>query len=94
MVITPEFFTDVVDDERDMNEVFMKEYNNRVEDWECDEDMQAEDFAEIHMEEWRDWDWENTSWLSLRSRMWYCCGVWSWGCMMITLCHFVTGITM
>ena len=66
MNITPQFFTSTEDDGRDMCEVFMKEYNNRVDDWDCDEEMDAEDFAHIHLEEWREWDWDDTSWYRCR----------------------------
>ena len=75
MKLSPNFFTNTESDGRDMEEVFMDEYNNRVDHWECEEDMDVLDFADMHFDEWKDWDWEDNSWERLRYCMWYCCGV-------------------
>ena len=75
MTISPEQFTNVDSAVLDQNDIFYKEYENRVEDWECDEEMDEYDFALIHFDEARDWENDNLDWVSVRYNMWYTCGV-------------------
>ncbi len=74
--ISPEMFTNTEDGVCDQNEIFYKEYGNRVEDWECDEDMDEDDFATIHFGESENFDPETENdWVRIRYNMWYTCGV-------------------
>ncbi len=76
MTLSPENFTNLVGGVLDQTETFYKEYENRVEDWECDEDMDVEDFAEIHFSEYENFVPEDeTDWVRVRYNMWYTCGV-------------------
>ena len=74
--ISPEMFTNTEDGVCDQNEIFYKEYGSRVEDWECDEDMDEDDFATIHFGESENFDPETENdWVRIRYNMWYTCGV-------------------
>ena len=76
MILTPDKFTNVDDAICDQNDIFYKEYANRVEDWEMDEDVSEDDFATILWEGVADWNPEDDiDWVSIRYQMWYTCGV-------------------
>ena len=76
MILTPDKFTNVDDAIYDQNDIFYKEYANRVEDWEMDEDVSEDDFAAILWCGHEDFDTEyDLDWNVIRYQMWYTCGV-------------------